>query len=210
MVDLSNVTLVAVSSVKIGETLAALTNSMSGIRFAESKLVTHYEGLVVPDGIKVENCKKISSMDEYSHYVMYDLDRHVDTDFCLLVQWDGFVLRPTHWEDSFLDYDYIGAPWPVSNEAYITFSGERVRVGNGGFSLRSKKLLECTRKHEVPFLQDRGFYNEDGNICVYNRDLLLSLGIKFAPIEVAARFSQETQMSETEGIFPFGFHRNPK
>jgi hypothetical protein len=187
MLDLSNVTLVAVSSIKIGETLSALYNSMSGIKFAECKLITHHENLTVQPGVKVEKC-----------------------DYCLLVQHDGFVLRPEKWSQEFLEYDYIGAPWPVSQDAYITFDGERVRVGNGGFSLRSKSLLDAPNKHNIPFLNDRGFYNEDGNICVYNRKKFLELGMKFAPIDIAARFSQETQMIETEGILPFGFHRTPK
>ena len=39
----------------------------------------------------------------------------------------------------FLDYDFIGAPWPEGQEE------NSLLVGNGGFSLRSKsKLLACT------------------------------------------------------------------
>lgn len=39
---------------------------------------------------------------------------------------------------NFLEYDYIGAPWPLSYEI------NRHSVGNGGFSLRSKSvMLEC-------------------------------------------------------------------
>jgi|LakMenE01Jun11ns_1017448.scaffolds.fasta_scaffold9765365_2 hypothetical protein len=210
MLDLSNVTLVAVSSIKIGETLSALYNSMSGIKFAECKLITHHENLTVQPGVKVEKCYHLNGINLYNRFVMYDLGRHVETDYCLLVQHDGFVLRPEKWSQEFLEYDYIGAPWPVSQDAYITFDGERVRVGNGGFSLRSKSLLDAPNKHNIPFLNDRGFYNEDGNICVYNRKKFLELGMKFAPIDIAARFSQETQMIETEGILPFGFHRTPK
>ena len=210
MIELPSVTLVAVTSIKIGETLSALYNSMRGIRFADCKLITHIPNLVVQDGVKVERCYHLNGINLYNRFVMYDLGKHIETEHCLLVQHDGFVLRPELWDNDFLKYDYIGAPWPVSPDAYITFTGERVRVGNGGFSLRSKRLLDAPQHHDIPFLNDRGHYNEDGNICVYNRDRFLELGMKFAPIDVAARFSQETQMKETEGILPFGFHRTPK
>ena len=41
----------------------------------------------------------------------------------------------------FLHYDYIGAPWPVSQD------DNSYGVGNGGFSLRTKsKMLECIDK----------------------------------------------------------------
>jgi len=88
----------------------------------------------------------------------------------------------------------------------MTKKGEHVRVGNGGFSLRSKKLLDIPTKFNMPFLEDRGFYNEDGNICVYNRDFLLNFGIKYATIDVAAKFSREIFLPEYKDIVTFGFH----
>jgi hypothetical protein len=51
-----------------------------------------------------------------------------------------------------------------------------------------------------------GFTSEDGNICVHNRHIYEALGCKIAPIEVAARFSHERPLPETQGITPFGFH----
>jgi hypothetical protein len=210
MLELPNVTLIAVTSVKIGETLAAFYNSMKGVKFGDCKLVTHYDDLVVPDGIKVEKCNRLPNINVWNYYVMYEMGRHIETDFCLLIHHDSFVLRPEKWEDKFIEYDYIGAPWPVIPDTYLTSKGERVRVGNGGFSIRSKRLCDAPKAHNIPFLEVRGHYNEDGNICVYNRDRFIELGMTFAPVDVAARFSQETQMSETEGILPFGFHRHPK
>jgi hypothetical protein len=79
-------------------------------------------------------------------------------------------------------------------------------VGNGGFSLRSKKLLDIPSNFNMPFLEERGFYNEDGNICVYNRDFLLEHGIKYAPVDIAAKFSREILIPEYASIVTFGFH----
>ena len=58
------------------------------------------------------------------------------------------------------------------------------------------------------FYKHFGYKNtaEDGNICVHNRHIYEALGCKFAPVEVAAKFSQEKQLPETKGIKPFGFH----
>ena len=48
---------------------------------------------------------------------------HIQTSHCLLIQSDGFVLFPDKWDDSWLDYDYIGAPWPISKDSYINLIG---------------------------------------------------------------------------------------
>jgi hypothetical protein len=134
----------------------------------------------------------------------------------LLIHYDGYVIRPHKWQDSFLDWDYIGSPWPIKNDAYIDPFGNHIRVGNGGFSLRSKKLLDVPSITEVPFEvnignfykhMNAGSYNEDGNICVHNRHIFEKYGCKFAPVEVAAHFSQENDVPEIMGIDAFGFHK---
>jgi hypothetical protein len=133
----------------------------------------------------------------------------------LVIQPDSFVINPEMWDNSWLEYDYIGAPWQLSEDAYIDPFGNHQRVGNGGFSLRSKKLLDVPKNAYIHYDVNYGnFYKhmnansfaEDGNICVHNRHIYETLGCKFAPVDVAARFSHERQMSETQGILPFGFH----
>ena len=34
----------------------------------------------------------------------------------------------------------------------------------------------------------------------------LEQGIKYAPVDIAVRFSQENRVPEANGILPFGFH----
>ena len=84
--------------------------------------------------------------------------------------------------------------------------GNLIEVGNGGFSLRSKKLLELPSKLNIPWRWYYGYCNEDGFISVYNRHILESNGCKFAPVDIAILFSHETEFEETKGIVPFGFH----
>lgn len=112
----------------------------------------------------------------------------------LVFQWDGYVANLNNWTDEFLEYDYIGAPW---------YWEKQYPVGNGGFSLRSHKLLEALVElnNIIPF----NFNNpEDVTICRDYRDLLeTKYEIKFAPLDVAKRFSFETGIADVE---PFGFH----
>lgn len=132
--------------------------------------------------------KKIKPMskDEYSKFILENLFEETDRNHVLIVQQDGFILFPELWDGSWLRFDYIGAPWP-----FYPY------VGNGGFSLRSRKLLEITKG-----LYQQG-ENEDTTICVRNRKALEMRGIVFAPANIAEIFSQEL-------IHPrhrtFGFH----
>lgn len=137
--------------------------------------------------------KKIGSIEDYSNFILRELDKYVETDFALVVQWDGYVVHEKAWRDDFFDYDYIGAVWPQFSDA--------MTVGNGGFSLRSKKLLHATAI-------DPSFIDvldvEDIVICRTNRALLESkYNLRFAPESVARSFSYEQEKPAGE---TFGFH----
>jgi hypothetical protein len=138
------------------------------------------------------NRAKIRNLDEYNRFLIYDLHKHIKTDFCMIVQTDGYFVNLDSWEDEFLNYDYIGAPWVQPDLP------EDKKVGNGGFCIRSKRLLEYSSR-----LED---YNEgtpeDVFICNFNREKLENDGIKFAPIDLASRFSVENSLYQGQ----FGFH----
>lgn len=74
---------------------------------------------------------------------------YVDTDYCLIIHDDGFIVNPHLWTDDFLKYDYIGAPWYLGINRGLTWLQDRHNlVGNGGFCIRSKKLM-----NELKFYQ---------------------------------------------------------
>jgi hypothetical protein len=128
---------------------------------------------------EIVDIPRIQSKEEYSHFIYNDLNNYIDTDFVILVQWDGFILNPQAWTDEFLDYDYVGAPWAQHNH----------KVGNGGFSLRSKKLLTLTQK-----LNLNPYHPEDDRLCFEHRELLEKThGIKYAPKKVASQFAVENE-----------------
>ena len=188
------------------------------VRFITSKNVIDERGKdLLEDGIVCEEPSiPINNMKDYARYMIYHLHEHVVTDFVLTIQHDGFIRR--RGIEDFLHYDYVGAPWPWREQGFVTPFGEHIAVGNGGFSLRSKKLTEVPTKVDVPFdvVAMNNFYkmfggvnwNEDGNICVHNRHIFEEQGCNFAPVEVAKDFSHESPLDINRGIIPFGYHGN--
>jgi hypothetical protein len=144
----------------------------------------------LPDEIRWRQIRPLKSRLDYSEFMLRELADHIGTSHALCVQWDGFVLRGSAWRSEFLDYDYIGAIWPHFKDGH--------NVGNGGFSLRSKRLLEACK--ELPF---DGSHLEDVVICRLNRERLEADGIRFAPESLARRFAFERAPPDGH---EFGFH----
>ena len=135
---------------------------------------------------------RVASAAEYSQFVLKDLLRYIETDFVQIIQWDGYVINGPAWTNEFLDYDYIGARW--------YFRDDDRSVGNGGFSLRSRRLLEALQDPAITC--ERA---EDEAICLAFRDLLQDrYGIRIAPPALADRYSFEGTAPNLEA---FGFHR---
>ena len=188
---LSQVTLVAVTSVAIGATLEALRRSIDEAEFAEVLLLSDNDPPAdMPHSITWRRIERIGSRADYSRFMLRDLEQHVSTSHALCVQWDGFVLNGAAWDRSFLDYDYIGAIWPQFHDGH--------NVGNGGFSLRSKRLLQLCGGLPAE--------NSDAEDIVIGRRFRTRLereGIRFAPESVARRFAFERTAATG---YEFGFH----
>ncbi len=217
-VTLPSVTLICVTGVNLDNSVYALWRSSLKIKFAEVKIISPSRPANLPPGFKHEKPheSKLDSIDAYSHYMIYDLWRHVETSHCLVVQADGYVLNPELWNQEFLDFDFIGAPWRFTANAYLDPWGNHIRVGNGGFSLRSKKLLNVPVSVTIPWdVNSDDFYkhmgagllSEDGNICVHNRHLFEAAGCRWAPLDIAMSFSKEQKISERQPRLTFGFHK---
>jgi hypothetical protein len=187
---LDQVTLCAIDCLNARLAGRALALSMEQCGFAEALLLS--DEMSVPDGVRGVRIPRLDSRDAYSRFVLRDLHRHVTTPHVLIVQWDGYVVDAGCWQDGFLAYDYIGAEWPWHGEG---------AVGNGGFSLRSRRLLQVTAS---PDFAVPGGRNEDELIC---RDWRPALerdhGMRFAPVRVARAFSYERGAPRRPS---FGFH----
>ena len=73
---------------------------------------------------------------------------------------------------------------------YPILNVEKNPVGNGGFSLRSRKLVTTTSKINYDSL-NFPLMSEDIIICHYLYQEMIDKGIRFAPAELAAKFSME-------------------
>ena len=205
---LPNVTLVAVATRKVEETLKALLYSAQEINFSSVKLLAHFTPFGIDDRVDFIRIKKMKNIDEWCHFIVYELHHYIQTDYILLVHADGFVVNPSSWQNEFLNYDYIGAPWPLPTDkfSYRDINGEIVRVGNS-VSLRSKRLLELPTKLNIPWEPDHGYYNEDGFLCVKNKHIFEENNIHYAPLGIAKYFSHEVMIPELRNIKPFVFHK---
>lgn len=205
---LATVTLLGIDCIDADRLALAMEICQKDFEFAAVKLLTFLPAAKLDNIIKI---RPITSTEEYSQFVFSELHKYVDTQHVLIVQYDGFILNPQAWTDEFLHYDYIGAPWLIGDWSVKMFDvpadllGQRI-VGNGGFSLRSKKLLTLTA--ELDRAGKIGRHDpEDMAICIYQRKLFEDSGVRFAPVDLARQFSFE---SEDHSHFTwdgqFGFH----
>lgn len=138
-----------------------------------------------------------SGREAYSKWIIENLCDQFTTSHVLIIHPDGYVLNPQQWQDSWLQYDYIGAVW----EWYDSH-----QVGNGGFSLRSKRLcLAVQELYRSGVITEA--HPEDDVICRQHRKQLEDMGMRFAPVDVARQFSIEAwrnprPVADTQ----FGFH----
>jgi hypothetical protein len=192
-VRLEGVTLLAIDCLHPELTVPALRASVAQCEFDAVRLLT--DRPMKLDDIEAVRIDAIGSREDYSRFLFRDLARHVDTAHALLVQWDGFVVDGSRWDEAFLLFDYIGPRWPAA----LVTGDPRHDVGNGGFSLRSRALLEALGDARI----EPG-HPEDTVICTTYRPYLESRhGIAFASGDVADRFAYE----HCEVAAPtFGFH----
>ena len=205
MLELNNVTIVAVACIRPEKALAAIKYSMSNINFNKSILLT--DSNISDTSVNIIKIPKLN-YEEYNKFIVFELWKYIDTSHCLIVQDDGFVIDYSIWNNDWLDYDYIGAPFNLPHDeiSYRDDNKNIVRVGNGGFSLRSKKLLKLASDLNMEWKSYFGYYNEDGWFCCHNRSIYESNNCKWAPLEVAIHFSREAELPENQNISTFGFH----
>ena len=202
MILLPKITLLSVNCTDPMEAVKALMYSQRGIRFGKVVLYTHqYLGLI--HNIEVRHIPKLTYQ-EYNDFIL-SIGHWISTEFALVIQDDGFVTTPEMWDPRFLEYDYIGAPWPAEPSwvdqqrlsAEIRGVFPHNRVGNGGFSLRSRRFMEASAEFKTC-----GGLGEDAFLCTKNYQHMVEKGIKFAPMDLAYKFSYENPLLE------YGHHWN--
>ena len=189
MIDLKNVTLIAVDCCNYGTAVSSLQKSMSQCSFGAVKFLT--DSPLNIDGIETVLINTLKSKDEYSDFIIRELYKYFDTDYVLITQHDSWVLNGDSWDDDFYNYDVIGAAWLYTDGR---------NVSNGGFSLRTKKLqtiLATDENIEITFPEDEIIGRLYRNYLIKNYD------IEYPTDEVADKFSFELRQPIQK---TFGFH----
>lgn len=197
-IRLDNITLVALDTRPDPRaSVMAMKKSAEQISFGSHLFITGQNSNVeqylpdLPSGTTVVRVPEFSGVPDHDTYVMRSLPDLIETEFFMTIQDDGYVLNGSAWDDKFLEYDLIGAPW--------FWDGV---VGNMALCIRSMKLARELQNAEL--YPDTA--PQDINICRVYRNQLEEKGFKFAPAEVAARFSVENLPYQGQ----FGWHgQNP-
>jgi hypothetical protein len=190
MIDLKQIVVVIADTKNYSDCVYAINQTLKHIR--PQKVVWFTDLSISVTNTITYKIDKIVDANDYSRFIINKMPHllnslNLDYSHVLVIQHDGFVINGSEWSNEFLEYDYIGAPW-----LYI----DGRNVGNGGFSLRSKKLLELTE--DKPVLGP-----EDECIGRLWRGSLEISGCKFAPEHIASKFSYELNPPKGK---TFGFH----
>lgn len=195
MLDLSskNIELFCVADTNIEESIKAINYCLKNTKFKSVKLLTSKRNFKNLDSqVEVIKIKPISTIQEYSKFMIFDAINYIDAKYILTIQYDGIIVNPKKWTNDFLKYDYIGGPW--QNQV----------VGNSGFCLRSKRFLKIVIDNSR--ILKKGYFPDDVILSrLDTKKALMRFGIKYAPYELACRFSS-LYGTKVKEIVSFGIH----
>ena len=185
MLELPDVTLVCIYTIAHELSLLAVDDCLKLAHFGDVKLFSDQAAR----GHDVVPIKLNPTTPELAEVSVYQLPKYIKTSHVLFIHWDSWILDPSLWQDKFLRYDYIGAPWWYT---------DGYNVGNSGFTIRSRAILDfmATHREQFPFVMP-----EDHTLCRVYRSRLPQF--TWAPEDLAWQFAFErTRRYERT----FGFH----
>lgn len=198
--QLPSVSLICIDCIDAVRAIRVLERCKEKVHFGAVKLLTS-----IPNDYKHSvEIMPLNSLIAYSIFMLTTVHKYIDTEHVLIVQRDGFILNPGSFDVRWLELDYIG---PL----FVQYD----KVGSGGFSLRSKRLMNHVAamnpkwdgtQEQADVIQSKVNYYEDGVIC-FNKNI--NQGFKIATPEQAANFAQGGNRNPV--YFrekPFGFHRS--
>jgi hypothetical protein len=187
--SLPDVTLVALDTANIDLTLLAMYRSMERCTFGDVVLIASRP---VSAPFRTVLIEPFADKHAVGAFFVQKLMQHIHTPLFLSIQYDGYVVDASAWRSEFLSYDYIGAKWAWHTDGK--------NVGNSGFCLMSKKLLDVWGSTLV----NPAHESSDDHLCRTLRSHLeLKYGIRFAPEAVADLFAYENSLPRQP---TFGFH----
>lgn len=189
IIELPGITLFAVGPHNPQGTIRAIEICKREIKFGAEVVIT--DRSIFPGTTREEGRRN------YSEFMIKEAAKYIHTSHVLIVSDDGYIQNSSAWNNEWLKWDYLGAAWDFYNVH---------QNGNGGFSLRSKRLCDILARD--PFIDD--YMPEDDKICrKYRPYLEETYGIQFAPVELCKKFSIEAWGLKSEyQVYggEFGFH----
>lgn len=190
MLKLDKITMICADCHNHGLAISALKKSLEQIIPVRTIFFTD-RSFELP-GIETIIIEPLRSTKDYSRFIIKELYKYITTEFILIIQGDGYVLDKNQWDERFLEYDVIGAAWPYDHDR---------RIGNAGFAIRSQRLQKILG--EDNFIDV--VHPEDQSVSIiYKFYLEEKYGIKYAPEELASKFSYELLEAQQP---TFGFHQ---
>jgi hypothetical protein len=196
MLDLSRCTLLFVETRAHKITKRVIADCLSKANFGDVLIYTDkMEEFIAPElsGIRLSPVPDFPNKKEAGQFYYQYACAGIHTDFALMLEWDAGIYDPSKWKPEFFDYDYIGAPWTVRPQ-----ERDCLDVGNGGFTLMSKRLGQYLAEHpkQHPVCTD-------WDLCRNQRKGLEAAGFKWPGRTLATHFSWELGERNPEN---FGFH----
>lgn len=195
MKKINNCSLICIDCYNYGNAVSALQKSMSQNQFDKILFFTDIE--IDIEGIEVIKIDSIRSKEEYSHFCVKELWKHITTDYVLNIHHDGYTLNGELFDERLYDYDWCGSLW-LESDGYAN--------GNGGYSWKSRKLLNAIGQDEMI----RATHPEDVQTCRTYRNYLEKVhGLKWATDEVCERFSFELREPNQPTMGFHGYFHEP-
>ena len=196
--QLPTVTLCMTDCVDLNRSIKVLEHCKKMCDFGDVKFLTSFD----TDYEHAVKIMPLNSLIAYSIFMLTRFHKYVEKNHCLIVQRDGWILNPDAWNPEWLELDYIGGLYMQTD-----------LVGSGGFSLRSKKIMEDVSKtipewngtdKDAHRIQKTLSFYEDGQLSL----TAFSKNYKIATLEQAVNFSQAGNRNQKyfRGR-PFGWHR---
>lgn len=215
---LPTVILMSIDTITPSKTLRAMRSVSEVCRFMEAVLLTDKSKHpnLVSDGVTVrhhtETDRTFPILDDNGRVTHpdYELANLIEpanqfrngATHVLYMENDSGIKNRSAWTNQFLEYDFIGAPWgPHGFSGWPACDGETNAVGNFGFSLRSRRFCEFVAKRALE-TDSTARFSCDAWACRTLRPELERLGIRYAPVKLARRFSCEDQIYNGQ----FAFH----
>lgn len=156
------------------------------------------------------NDNYFTGIEAYNHLMLSCefYERFLAYKYMLIYQLDAFIFIDVLQIFCNLGYDYIGAPWtqPIGICEYKG-SIHRLRVGNGGLSLRKiNSCIDILKRYNNIVLE----WNKNEDLFFSCCGYYHSEEFRIAPFDVAKKFSFEASVrrlyKKNNGMLPFGCH----